>query len=161
MSTAGARRHRSTIALGSVRRRGCNLLLRCANDSAYRAPKNACEQGECAPDTVLLDGLPCFLPRRGRPGEGRRVVTVEGLATDDRLHPAQEAFIEAGAVNVDSVRRLVDDGGGPGRTQPGRFGFRGARGLAGNCAGCTGYEKILEAVRLTVAKVTSERTFVI
>jgi aerobic carbon-monoxide dehydrogenase small subunit len=119
--------------------------------------KNACEQGECGSCTVLLDGLPvCSCLVAAGQAEGRVVVTVEGLGSDDRLHPAQEAFIEAGAVQCGfctpgllvTVADLVERNPNPSEAQ-----MREA--LAGNLCRCTGYEKILDAVRLTVAKVAS------
>jgi carbon-monoxide dehydrogenase small subunit len=116
--------------------------------------KNACEQGECGSCTVYLDGEPvcaCLVA----PGQaiGREVTTVEGLATDDGLHPVQEAFVEAGAVQCgfctpgllvaahDLIERVPD---------PSDLEIREA--LAGNLCRCTGYEKILDAVRLAAAR---------
>jgi aerobic carbon-monoxide dehydrogenase small subunit len=119
--------------------------------------KNACEQGECGSCTVLLDGLPvCSCLVAAGQAEGREVVTVEGLGSDGHLHPAQEAFIEAGAVQCGfctpgllvTVADLVERNPNPSEAQ-----IREA--LAGNLCRCTGYEKILDAVRLTVAKVAS------
>ena len=61
--------------------------------------KNACEQGECGSCSVYLDGqLVCACLVLGGQAEGREVVTVEGLASAVALHPVQEAFLEAGAV---------------------------------------------------------------
>ena len=61
--------------------------------------KNACEQGECGSCSVYLDGeLACSCLILAGQAEGREVVTVEGLASEDELHPVQEAFLEAGAV---------------------------------------------------------------
>jgi aerobic carbon-monoxide dehydrogenase small subunit len=119
--------------------------------------KNACEQGECGSCTVLLDGLPvCSCLVAAGQAEGRRVVTVEGLATDDRLHPVQEAFVEAGAIQCGfctpgllvTVADLVD-------RNPTASEAEVREALAGNLCRCTGYEKILEAVRLTAAKAAS------
>src|SRR4051812_50222096 len=60
--------------------------------------KNACEQGECGSCSVYLDGeLVCSCLVAAGQAEGRDVVTVEGLASDDELHPVQAAFVEAGA----------------------------------------------------------------
>jgi aerobic carbon-monoxide dehydrogenase small subunit len=119
--------------------------------------KNACEQGECGSCTVLLDGVAvCSCLVAAGQAEGRQVVTVEGLATDDRLHPAQEAFVEAGAIQCGfctpgllvTVADLVD-------RNPTASEAEVREALAGNLCRCTGYEKILEAVRLTAAKVAS------
>src|SRR3982074_1646814 len=61
--------------------------------------KNACEQGECGSCSVYLDGnLVCSCLVLGGQAQGRELVTVEGLAAADSLHPVQEAFLEAGAV---------------------------------------------------------------
>ena len=119
--------------------------------------KNACEQGECGSCTVLMDGLPvCSCLVAAGQAQGRRVGTVEGLSTSDRLHPVQEAFIEAGAVQCGfctpgllvTVADLVEH-------NPAASDAEVREALAGNLCRCTGYEKILDAVRLTVAKVTS------
>ena len=112
--------------------------------------KNACEQGECGSCTVYLDGVPvCSCLVAAGQAEGREVVTVEGLAEGERLDPVQEAFVTAGAVQCgfctpglvvaahDLLQRDPD---------PTDADIREA--LAGNLCRCTGYEKILDAVRL-------------
>jgi carbon-monoxide dehydrogenase small subunit len=61
--------------------------------------KNACEQGECGSCSVYVDGiLVCSCLVLAGQAEGREVVTVEGIAGGEGLHPVQEAFVEAGAV---------------------------------------------------------------
>jgi carbon-monoxide dehydrogenase small subunit len=117
--------------------------------------KNACEQGECGSCTVYLDGLPvCACLVAAGQAQGRDVVTVEGLrraggGTDDELDPVQRAFLTAGAVQcgfctpglVVAVHDLLA------RTpRPTDGDIREA--LAGNLCRCTGYEKIMDAVRL-------------
>ena len=117
--------------------------------------KNACEQGECGSCSVLLDGvLVCACLVLGAQAEGHEVVTVEGLAADGELHPVQEAFVEAGAVQcgfctpglvmaaADLLRRSPD---------PAEDEIREA--LSGNLCRCTGYQKIFEAVRLAAERV--------
>ena len=112
--------------------------------------KNACEQGECGSCSVYLDGtLVCACLVLAGQARDAEVVTVEGLAAGDRLHPVQEAFLRAGAVQCgfctpglivathDLLRR---------DPQPTQARIREA--LAGNLCRCTGYEKILDAVRL-------------
>jgi aerobic carbon-monoxide dehydrogenase small subunit len=112
--------------------------------------KNACEQGECGSCSVYLDGtLVCSCLVLAGQAEGAEVVTVEGLAAGDaELHPIQEAFLAAGAVQCgfctpglivathDLLRR------NPVPTEP-----EIREALAGNLCRCTGYEKILDAVR--------------
>ncbi len=119
--------------------------------------KNACEQGECGSCTVYLDGEPvCACLVAAGQATGREVTTVEGLADGDRLHPVQEAFVEAGAVQCgfctpgllvaahDLLERVPD---------PSDLEIREA--LAGNLCRCTGYEKILDAVRLAADRLAA------
>jgi carbon-monoxide dehydrogenase small subunit len=116
--------------------------------------KNACEQGECGSCSVLLDGvLVCSCLVLAAQADGHEVVTVEGLEGDERLHPVQEAFAETGAVQcgfctpgfvvatVDLLRRNAD---------PADDDIREA--LSGNLCRCTGYAKILDAVRLAAER---------
>ncbi|MFB4312483.1 (2Fe-2S)-binding protein [Actinomadura sp. 21ATH] len=120
--------------------------------------KNACEQGECGSCTVYLDGVPvCACLVAAGQAAGREVRTVEGLAGPGGLDPVQEAFVEAGAVQCgfctpglvvqahDLVGRVPD---------PSDAEIREA--LAGNLCRCTGYEKILDAVRLAAARKREE-----
>jgi carbon-monoxide dehydrogenase small subunit len=111
--------------------------------------KNACEQGECGSCTVYLDDVPvCACLVAAGQAEGRAVRTVEGLADGDTLDPVQQSFVDAGAVQCgfctpglvvaahDLLNRVPD---------PSDEEIREA--LAGNLCRCTGYEKILDAVR--------------
>ncbi|MQY15491.1 Nicotinate dehydrogenase small FeS subunit [Streptomyces sp. RB5] len=116
--------------------------------------KNACEQGECGSCTVRLDGVPvCACLVAAGQAEGREVVTVEGLAQGERLSPVQQAFVDAGAVQcgfctpglVVAADELLE------RTpSPSDGDIREA--LSGNLCRCTGYEKIMDAVRLAAAR---------
>ncbi|MEW9527930.1 (2Fe-2S)-binding protein [Microbispora sp. NPDC049125] len=133
--------------------------------------KNACEQGECGSCTVYLDGTPvCACLVAAGQAEGREVITVEGLAAGDAggrdeadglgpgrehgLDEVQRAFLEAGAVQcgfctpglIVQTHALIDASPGV----PGDAEIREA--LAGNLCRCTGYEKILDAVRLAAAR---------
>ena len=120
--------------------------------------KNACEQGECGSCTVYLDGVPvCACLVAAGQAQGREIVTVEGLASGGDLHPVQEAFIRAGAVQCgfctpglivaahDLLRRVP---------HPTDLEIREA--LAGNLCRCTGYEKILDAVRLAATRLRAD-----
>jgi carbon-monoxide dehydrogenase small subunit len=111
--------------------------------------KNACEQGECGSCSVYLDGvLVCACLVLAAQAGGREVTTVEGLAEGDELHPIQQDFIEAGAVQcgfctpglIVATHELL--GRNPRPTDP-----EIREALAGNLCRCTGYEKILDAVR--------------
>jgi aerobic carbon-monoxide dehydrogenase small subunit len=135
---------------------GESLLYVLRERLALPGSKNACEQGECGSCTVLLDDVPvCSCLVAAAQAAGRAVVTVEGLADGDDLHPVQQAFIEAGAVQCgfctpglivqahDLLRRT--DG------VPDDADIR--ENLAGNLCRCTGYEKILDAVRLAATRL--------
>ena len=123
--------------------------------------KNACEQGECGSCTVYLDGeAVCACLVAAGQAQGRSVVTVEGLSEEDDLHPVQRAFVEAGAVQcgfctpglIVAVHELLAR-----VAEPSDLEIREA--LAGNLCRCTGYEKILDAVRsASGARTDSERT---
>jgi aerobic carbon-monoxide dehydrogenase small subunit len=121
--------------------------------------KNACEQGECGSCTVYLDDLPvCACLVAAGQAAGRDVVTIEGLGTGGELDPVQQAFIDAGAVQcgfctpglIVQAHDLLRGTAGAGRPAPGDAEIREA--LAGNLCRCTGYEKILDAVRLAAAR---------
>lgn len=124
--------------------------------------KNACEQGECGSCTVYLDGLPvCACLVAAGQAQGREVGTVEGLAPAGELHLVQQAFLEAGAVQCGfctpgllvATDDLVTRSRAEGRT-PADAEIREA--LAGNLCRCTGYEKILDAVRLAADRMAGD-----
>ncbi|HEY1625678.1 MAG TPA: (2Fe-2S)-binding protein [Streptosporangiaceae bacterium] len=139
---------------------GESLLYVLRERLALPGSKNACEQGECGSCTVLLDDVPvCACLVAAGQAQGREIVTVEGLAdTDGALHPVQQAFIDAGAVQCgfctpglimqthDFLRRT--DG------VPADADIR--ERLAGNLCRCTGYEKILDAVRLAAGRMANQ-----
>jgi carbon-monoxide dehydrogenase small subunit len=111
--------------------------------------KNACEQGECGSCSVYLDGtLVCSCLVLAGQAEGREIVTVEGLAGEGELSKVQEAFLAAGAVQcgfctpglIVATDDLLNRNPDPSDAE-----IREA--LAGNLCRCTGYEKILDAVR--------------
>ena len=123
--------------------------------------KNACEQGECGSCSVYLEGqLVCACLVLAGQAQGAEVVTVEGLAGGPAgsggggLHPVQAAFVEAGAVQcgfctpglVVATHDLL-------RRDPMPSDARIREALAGNLCRCTGYEKILDAVRLAAQRL--------
>jgi aerobic carbon-monoxide dehydrogenase small subunit len=133
---------------------GESLLTTLRDRLALPGSKNACEQGECGSCSVLLDGvLVCSCLVLAAQADGHDVVTVEGLAAADALHPVQEAFAETGAVQcgfctpgfvvaaADLLRRVPD---------PSDDEIREA--LSGNLCRCTGYQKILDAVHLAAGR---------
>jgi len=128
---------------------GESLLFVLRERLGLRGAKNACEQGECGSCTVYLDGLPvCACLVAAGQAEGRTVVTVEGLSDEVSLHPVQQAFLEAGAVQcgfctpglIVATHDLLSHA-----VRPSDAEIR--ERLAGNLCRCTGYEKILVAVR--------------
>jgi aerobic-type carbon monoxide dehydrogenase small subunit (CoxS/CutS family) len=75
------------------------LLEVLREDLGLTGAKYGCGEGQCRACTVLVDGKPaisCVTPVRA--AEGRRIVTIEGLAPAGRLHPVQQAFLEEGAM---------------------------------------------------------------
>ncbi len=110
--------------------------------------KDACLQGECGSCTVLLDGDPvCSCLVMAGDAAGSEVLTVEGLGTEDELHPVQAAFVEHGAVQcgfctpgfIVSAAHLLEHNPTPTTDE-----IREA--LAGNICRCTGYGAVLRAV---------------
>ena len=142
---------------------GESLLFVLRERLALPGSKNACEQGECGSCTVLLDDVPvCSCLVAAGQAAGRQVVTVEGLAAgpgpDAELHPVQQAFIDAGAVQcgfctpglIVATHDLLRNAAGV----PADPDIREA--LAGNLCRCTGYEKILDAVRLAATRMAGK-----
>jgi len=120
--------------------------------------KLACGEGECGACTILVDGEPvcaCLLPAFAL--DGRAVTTIEGLWTEAGLDPVQRAFIEAGAIQcgfctpgmILQVRSLLER-----NPDPDEAAIR--RALEGNVCRCTGYAKILEAVRRAAGQPLAE-----
>ena len=133
---------------------GESLLYALRERLGLPGSKNACEQGECGSCSVLLDGeLVCSCLVLAAQADGHAVVTVEGLADGDELHPVQQAFVDAGAVQcgfctpglIVATHDLLAR-----RPRPEVAEIREA--LAGNLCRCTGYEKILDAVRLAAQR---------
>ena len=117
--------------------------------------KEGCGEGECGSCSLWLDGeLVCACLVLAAQAGGRDVRTVESLAPGDRLHPVQDAFVEAGAVQcgfctpgliVAAADLLQRD------PTPGDETIREA--LAGNLYRCTGYQKIIDAVKIAAQRM--------
>ena len=134
---------------------GESLLTTLRDRLGLPGSKNACEQGECGSCAVLLDQeLVCSCLVLAAQSQDRDVVTVEGLGTSDALHPVQQAFIDAGAVQcgfctpglVVAAADLLEREATPSEDE-----IREA--LAGNLCRCTGYSKIIDAVTLASERV--------
>ena len=122
--------------------------------AGFLGSKNACEQGECGSCSVLLDGeLVCACLVLAAQADGHDVVTVEGIGAGDELHPVQQAFVDAGAVQcgfctpglVVATAALLERKPDPSEDEI-------SEALSGNLCRCTGYTKIFDAVRLAAAR---------
>jgi len=128
---------------------GRMLLDVLRNELGLKGTKEGCGRGECGACTVILNGqtvLSCLTPVSKV--QGRSVTTIEGLATDEGLHPLQQAFLEAGAVQcgfctpgmILSAKALLDEHRSLSEQE-----IREA--ISGNLCRCTGYDKIVEAIK--------------
>ena len=119
------------------------------DELGLKGTKRGCNQGQCGTCTVLLEGHPvnsCIL--LAVQADGKKITTIEGMASDDRLHPLQEAFVDEGAVQcgfctsgmILSAKALLDE-----KKDPSDREIR--RALSGNLCRCTGYTKIIRAVK--------------
>jgi aerobic carbon-monoxide dehydrogenase small subunit len=138
---------------------GASLLTFLRDRLGLYGSKNACEQGECGSCSVWLDGtLVCSCLVLAAQAHEREVRTVEGLMADERLHPIQEAFVEAGAVQcgfctpgfVVAVADLL-------RKDPTPSPATVREALSGNLCRCTGYQKIIDAVSLAASRIGAEK----
>jgi carbon-monoxide dehydrogenase small subunit len=111
--------------------------------------KKGCEMGDCGSCTVIMDGKAvnsCLV--LAIQADGRDIQTIEGMETNQGLHPVQEAFVEKGAIQcgfcssgmILSAKSLLDKKPNPSETDI-------RRALSGNLCRCTGYQKIIEAVQ--------------
>ena len=135
-------------------RDGESLLTFLREELTLPGSKNACEQGECGSCSVMLDGvLVCSCLVLAAACADKKVETVEALSTGNALHPIQQAFLDAGAVQcgfctpgfIVAANALLAS-----NPEPSDAEIREA--LSGNICRCTGYGKILEAVH-AAAKV--------
>jgi len=118
--------------------------------------KKGCNMGDCGACSVIVNGKTthaCLTPAGSV--EGKEVITVEGLAQGDKLHPLQEAFIDCGAVQCGfctpgmllSAKALLDQNPAPDVEEV-------KEALSGNLCRCTGYKKIVEAVMLAADRIS-------
>ena len=127
-----------------------NLLYLLREVLELKGTKDGCGYGECGTCTVVIDGKAvnsCLFPVME--AEGRSVITIEGLrAPDGSLHPLQKAFIEHGAVQcgycspgmIMSAYALLQE-----KAEPSDDEIKDS--IEGNLCRCTGYVKIIEAIR--------------
>jgi len=134
-------------------------LLRMLRDSLnLTGAKLGCDVGDCGACTVIVDGKPvnsCLM--LAAQADGRTVLTIEGLATADRLHPIQKAFENYGALQCGfcgpgvlmSAKALLDENPNPSVPE-----IRDA--LGGNLCRCTGYSKMIEAIQVAARAMRGE-----
>ncbi|HSH36521.1 (2Fe-2S)-binding protein [Schnuerera sp.] len=114
--------------------------------------KEGCGEGECGACTVIMDGetvTSCLV--MAFQADGSEILTIEGLGEGERVHPIQQAFIDAGAVQcgfctpgmIMSAKALLDKNPNPSREEI-------REGISGNLCRCTGYNKIVDAVELAI-----------
>ena len=146
--TVNGERHEAEVWEGE------SLLFALRERLGFPGSKNACEQGECGSCSVLLDGeLVCACLVLAGQADGHDVVTVEGLGAGDDLHPVQQAFVDAGAVQcgfctpglVVATAALLQQTPNPSEDE-----IREA--LSGNLCRCTGYMNIFDAVQMAAAR---------
>jgi carbon-monoxide dehydrogenase small subunit len=128
---------------------GQSLLHVLRQDLGLKGVKEGCGMGECGACTVILNGeavLSCLIPV-GRV-QGCSIMTIEGLETEEGLHPLQKAFVENGAVQcgfctpgmILAAKAALDENPSPSEQE-----IREA--ISGNLCRCTGYGKIVEAIQ--------------
>ena len=124
------------------------LLYVLTEELELKGPKYSCGVGDCGACTVIMDGkaVPSCLVLAAQ-AEGRRIITIEGIADGDKLHPLQEAFVRHGAVQcgfctsgmILSAKALLDENPSPTEDEV-------KEAIAGIHCRCTGYTKIIEAI---------------
>jgi carbon-monoxide dehydrogenase small subunit len=134
------------------------LLELLREDLGLTGTKQGCGEGDCGACVVLLDGVPvssCLV--LALEAAGCRVTTIEGVAAGAELHPLQQAFLEAGAVQcgfctpgmILVAKSLLDRSPAPSEHEV-------RLAVSGNLCRCTGYQKIVEAILLAAERLRSE-----
>lgn len=118
-------------------------------DLGLTGTKKGCDMGDCGSCTVLLDGRPvnsCLV--LAVQAGGRSVTTIEGVETDDGLHPIQQAFVDHGAVQCGfCTSGMILSGKSLLERNPSPSEMEVRTAISGNLCRCTGYQKIVEAIQ--------------
>ncbi|SPD74171.1 4-hydroxybenzoyl-CoA reductase subunit gamma (modular protein) [uncultured Desulfobacterium sp.] len=130
-------------------------LLEVLRDTlGFTGTKNGCDQGECGSCTVLIDGKAvhsCLT--LAMDVQGKHIETIEGLSEGEKLHPIQQSFVDHGAIQcgfctpgmIMSSKAMLDKNPSPAEDEI-------KRGISGNLCRCTGYVKIVDAIKAVAAK---------
>ncbi|MBU1076406.1 MAG: (2Fe-2S)-binding protein [Spirochaetes bacterium] len=135
-----------------------DILLDVLRREGYKGVKKGCGTGECGACAVLLNGRAvnsCLV--LAAEADNSRIVTIEGIGTTEKPDPLQESFVEAGAVQcgyctpgmIISAKALLNKKKDPTDTEI-------KKALDGNYCRCTGYVKIIDAVRMAVKKMKNK-----
>lgn len=127
-------------------------------DLGLTGTKEGCGLGECGACTVIMNGKTvnsCLV--LAIEAEGKEIITIEGLADGDKLHPVQQAFVDEGGLQcgfctpgmIMSAKALLDENPDPTDEEI-------KRGIAGNLCRCTGYTKIIKSIK-TASKMIGEK----
>jgi carbon-monoxide dehydrogenase small subunit len=134
------------------------LLDALRNELHLTGSKEGCGSGDCGACSVIVDGrLVCSCLMLAAEAEGRDIVTVEGIARGDELHPVQRKYLEHAALQcgfctpgfIVASKALLDQNKAPTETEIRYW-------LAGNLCRCTGYDKIIRAVQDAAAEMRGE-----
>jgi carbon-monoxide dehydrogenase small subunit len=134
------------------------LLDLIRDDLHLTGTKEGCGKGECGACTVIMNGelvASCLV--LAPQADGAVITTIEGVGDDKCMDPVQEAFIETGAVQcgfctpgmILSAKKLLEENPHPTEEEI-------KRGISGNLCRCTGYQKIFDAIRLAVDRLSSK-----
>jgi carbon-monoxide dehydrogenase small subunit len=137
---------------------GETLLYVLRNRLRHTEVKEGCGKGDCGACTVLLDGVPvdsCLV--LAYQAEGKKILTVKGLGTPEKIHPLQKKFIEKGAIQCGfctpgqllSAKALLEKNPKPSREDI-------KRAISGNLCRCTGYKKIVDAIEEASEKMSNQ-----
>ncbi|MDD3822179.1 MAG: (2Fe-2S)-binding protein [Sphaerochaetaceae bacterium] len=134
------------------------LLEFLREDLGLTGAKEGCNEGECGACTVLVDGKPvnsCLM--LAVEADGSYILTIEGLAKGDLLHPLQQAFIDEGAVQcgfctpgmIMTAKAILDEYGNPSEKEIRKL-------MEGNLCRCTGYTRVIKTVKKTAEALAAK-----